>query len=205
MKKLVLVCSLAYFVAGCSGINKQVNQIKALEDCKFIVSSVDSVTVANIKVKDIIEKEKIDLNKMPRLVLALLRKNVPLRGSVNLMITNPSNKLAAINQFEYKILIKNPEIAGGLVNQRISVSPNGGSMTVPIQVNSNIYNILSDDKAMEAITDFLIERGADNSSNKEKKGVVTIKIKPTLDLGNKQIKYPGYITIDKEISSKNFF
>lgn len=205
MKKLLLICSLAYLLASCSGINKQVNQIKALEDCKFSIISVDSITVANVKVKDIMGKEKMDLTKMPRLALALLRKNVPLRGNINLQITNPSDKLAAINQFEYKILIKNQEIAGGLVNQRISVSPNGGSMTVPIQVNSNIYNILSDDKAMEAITDFLIEGGADDSSNKEKKGVVTIKIKPTLDLGNKQIKYPGYITIDKEISSKNFF
>jgi hypothetical protein len=55
---------------------------------------------------------------------------------------------------------------------------------------------------MNAITDFLI--GSDDS-DKERKGMVTIKIKPTLDFGNRQIKYPGYITIDKEISSKNLF
>lgn len=205
MKKLFLLCFSVIVFAGCTGLNKQVNQIKALEDCKFAVSSVDSVTVASVNVKDIMGKDKMDLAKMPRLALALLRKNIPLKGRVNLVINNPSNKLAAINQFEYKILVKNQELAGGVVNQKISVAPNGGTTTVSIPVNSNIYNVLSDDKAMNAIADFLIEGGGDDANRKEKKGIVTIKIKPTLDWGNKQITYPGYITIDKEISSKNFF
>lgn len=124
-----------------------------------------------------------------------------MKARVNLTISNPSSKLAAINQFEYKVLVKDRELAGGFVTQNISVSPHGGTVTVPIQVNSNIYHVLSDDKAMAAITDFLI--GAQDGE--EKKGLVTFKIKPTLDFGNKQIKYPGYITINKEISSKKLF
>lgn len=190
------------FMIACSGLNKQVKQIKALEDCKYEISSVDSVYMANVNVKDLVGKEKLDLIKMPRLALALLRKNVPLKARLNLVIRNPSDQLAAINQFEYKVLVKNQELAGGYVNQKIAISPHGGSATVPIQINSNIYHILSDDKAMDAITDFII--GSEDPS-KEQKGMLTVKIKPTLDFGNKQIKYPGYITIDKEISSKNLF
>jgi hypothetical protein len=62
--------------------------------------------------------------------------------------------------------------------------------------------VLSDDKAMDAVYDFLIGAG---DEKKERKGDITVKIKPTLDFGNKQIQYPGYITIDKEISSKHLF
>ena len=199
MKKIFLVAMPMLFLLSCSGLNTQVAQIKALEDCKYELSSVDSISVANVNVKDLVGKDKLDLLKMPRLAFALLRKNVPLKARVNLVISNPTNQMAAINQFEYKVLIKNRELAGGFVNQKISVSPHGGTTTVPIQINSNVYEVLSDDKAMDAIYDFLIGAGDDT---KERKGVVTIKIKPTLDFGNKQIQYPGYITIDKELSSK---
>ncbi len=202
MKNIVSLILIAAIFTACRGLNGQVDQIKALEKCKYEVSSVDSIYAANINVKELRGIEITDLLKAPRLALALMRKNVPLKARVNLVINNPSNQLAAINQFEYKVLIKGSELAGGFVNQKIAVSPNGGTTTIPIQINSNIYHILSDDKAMDAITDFLI--GSDDS-DKERKGMVTIKIKPTLDFGNKQIKYPGYITIDKEISSKNLF
>ncbi len=201
MKSIIYVSALLLFICGCTGLNKQMNQIKALEDCKYEISSADSIYVANVNMKDLIGKEEIDITKMPRLALALLRQNVPMKARVNLTISNPSSKLAAINQFEYKVLVKDRELAGGFVTQNISVSPHGGTITVPIQVNSNIYHVLSDDKAMAAITDFLI--GAQDGE--EKKGLVTFKIKPTLDFGNKQIKYPGYITINKEISSKKLF
>ena len=30
----------------------------------------------------------------------------------------------------------------------------------------------------------------------------TVKVKPTLDLAGKQINYPGYITFEKEITSR---
>jgi hypothetical protein len=39
----------------------------------------------------------------------------------------------------------------------------------------------------------------------EKKGVITLKIKPTIDVAGKLMNYPGYITVDKEISSKILF
>ena len=202
MKNIVLLLFVAVLFSACRSLNGQVDQIKALEKCKYEVSSVDSIYAANVNIRDIRGKEITDLLKAPRLALAIMRKNVPLKARVNLVINNPTNQLAAINQFEYKILIKTRELAGGFVNQKISISPNGGTTTIPIQINSNVYHILSDDKAMDAITDFLI--GSDDN-DKERKGMVTIKIKPTLDFGNRQITYPGYITIDKEISSKNLF
>jgi len=202
MKKVILISVISLTLFGCSGLNKQINQIKALEDCKYEISSADSIFIANVNIKDLIAKEKLDLSNAPRLALALLRKNVPLKARLNLIISNPSRQMAAINQFEYKVLIKGQELAGGLVNQKVLVEPNGGTAKVPIQINSNIYHLLSDNKAMDAISDFFIGTGEETVERKE---MVTIKIKPTLDFGNKQIKYPGYITIEKEISSKILF
>lgn len=197
MRILFLLCFAAILTQSC-GINKQTNQIKALEKCVYDLVSADSIYVAGTDVGKMIRDKNVDLRKLPRVALGLLRKNVPLTARLNLKVTNPTEDLASINQFEYIILIKNQEIANGFVNQKVIVQPGGSTMT-PVKLNSNIYQILSNGNTMDQIIEF-IQSGA--GSGTEKKGLITLKIKPTIQVGKKLVKYPGYITIDKEISSK---
>ena len=187
--------------SSCIGLNKQVKQIKALEDCKFEIKSADSISIANVDITNFIVGQKIDFGNLPMLALALLRKETPLKARLNLVITNPGGKLAAINQFEYKVFIRDRELASGIVNQKIAIDPNGGVKSVPVQINSDIYELISDRKIREAVTKFLTAT-ADNGNHKEK---FTLKIKPTLDFGNEQLKYPGYITIEKEFGRNMLF
>lgn len=200
MKKLILICLVAIFAAGC-GINKQARQIEALEKSTYEIQSADSIYLAGRDITKMINEKKFKLNNVPELAIALLRKNIPLKARVNLSITNPTANTASINQFEYIVLIKGQELANGFVNQKIIVEP-GGTTTVPVRVNSNIYSFLSNGKTMDEIIDFI--RGGESGAT-EKKGVVTIKIKPGFEVGGKLVRYPGYITIDKEVSSKILF
>ena len=200
MKKLILICSVALFAASC-GLNKQAKQIEALEKCKYGISSADSIFIAGRDVTKMIREKTLKLSNIPELALALIRKNIPLKARVNLTIHNPTAHSAAINQFEYIVLIKGQELANGFVNQKVNIEPEG-TTSVPVRVNSNIYSFLANGKTMDEIIDFL--RGA-GSGAAEKKGMVTIKIKPTIEVGNKLVKYPGYITIDKEVSSNILF
>jgi len=200
MKKLLLLCLTAMLMQNCR-INQQTRQIKALEQCVYEIISVDSLYIAGTDVKSTINNKTFDIKRLPRIALALLRKDIPLEARLNLQIKNPSSDIASINQFEYIVLIKNEEIANGSVNQKISLASNE-STTVPVRLNANIYRFFSNDKIMQQIADF-IQSGADNGT--EKKGLITLKIKPTIQIGNKLVKYPGYITIDKEVSSKILF
>ncbi|HEY1025057.1 MAG TPA: hypothetical protein VGE26_07830 [Sphingobacteriaceae bacterium] len=199
MKKNIFIAIIALSVSAC-GINRQVDNLKAFEKCKYEVTAADSVYVGNMDVSQIVNKNGFDLVKMPGIVFAMLRKDVPLKARLKLKIQNPTNAEAAINQFEYKVLHKSIELASGYVNEKVRVEPNGGVTTVPIDIHSNIYHVLADPKAQQAFVDFISDDGSPG-----KKAVLTIKIKPTLDIGNKQIKYPGYITIDKEITNKILF
>ncbi|MGX5691245.1 hypothetical protein [Arcticibacter tournemirensis] len=198
MKKILFFALLSLSVAGC-GINNQIERAKAFEKCRYEITSADSIYIADMNVMQVVNSKSFDILRTPRLALALLRKDVPLEGRLNLQIKNPSAALAAINQFEYKILIKNHELAGGLIDRAIKVEPNGGTTLVPIRISTNIYKALSDSKAQQDIMDFLSAAGDEKS---DKKSILTIKIKPTIGVGNKMIKYPGYITIDKEITRK---
>lgn len=200
MKKIVLLCIIAAILQSC-GINKQTNQIKALEKCVYDMVSADSIYVAGTDMTQMIRNKNVDLRKLPRVALGLLRKDVPLTARLNLKVSNPTSDLASINQFDYIVLIKDQEIANGFVNQKVVVEP-GGSTNVPVRLNANIYQILSNGRTMDQIIDF-IQGGSDSGT--EKKGIVTVKIKPTIQVGKKLVKYPGYITIDKEVSSKILF
>jgi hypothetical protein len=200
IRNLALMLLAGLVVQGCRSISQQTRQLKALEKCKYEVLSADSMLVAGTDPTRMIRNKTIELARVPAIALALLRKDVPFEARLNIGISNPSSDLAAINQFDYVVLVKNQEIAQGSVNQQIRVAP-GETIGVPVRIHSNIYSLLSNGRIMEQIADF-IEGGALGT---EKKTTITVKIKPTIEVGNKLVKYPGYITIDKEISSKIFF
>jgi hypothetical protein len=189
MKNIIIIFLLAIGFTSC-GINKQAQQIKALEQCDYKVKDIDQITVAGTD-------QSINLVNLPGLALGFLRQDIPLRANLKLEIINPSNSLAAINNFEYIILVNRQELVNGTVDQRVSIEP-GQTTTVPLQLNANIYEFLSNQKILSEVTEFLTSA----KSGKETKGLVTIKIKPSIMVGGNLVKYPGYITIDKEVSSK---
>lgn len=196
MKRIFFGLLLIVGLGSCS-VNKQAQQIKALEKCDYRLLDATNISVAGTNIQKLIKGNNIDLTGLPSLALGYLRKDIPLRANLNLEISNPSNTLAAINNFDYIILINKQEIANGTVDQRVSIEA-GQTTRVPVQLNTNIYKFLVDGTVMSDITEFLKA----NSSGTEKKGMVTLKIRPSIMVGGGLVKYPGYITIDKEVSSK---
>ncbi len=196
MKNLFLLILSAVLVSSC-GINKQAQQIKALEQCEYKFMNASKVTVAGTDIQQLIDQQTVNLASLPSLALGFLRKDVPLKATLNVEITNPSTTLAAINNFDYIILVNKQEIANGVVNQLIQIDA-GQKVQVPVQLNVNIYQFLSNGKTLEEITKFL----SAPTNGKTEVGLVTIKIKPSIRVGNELVKYPGFISIDKEVSSK---
>lgn len=199
---LLLSLALLPFLMSRCGVSRQLTEAKALGDCRYAIKSADSVEIAGYDVRQFRNMRSIsDFNpiKFPRIAAGLLTRNVPLDARINLAITNPTNKNAAINQLEYRVLLAGQELFQGFLNQRIEVAPGGGQTVIPIRLNANAYQLLTDDKTREAFTQFV---GNLAGSDDSKASRVTIKIKPTLDLGNKAINYPGYITIEQDVTNK---
>lgn len=196
MNKIGFFLLLLIGLSACN-INKQAQQIKALEKCDYKLIDATQVSLAGTDIRKLINEQSVSLVNVPALALGYLRKDIPLRATLNLEISNPSGTLAAINNFEYKILINQQEIATGTVDQRVSIDA-GQRVQVPVQLNANVYPFVSNNKIMGDIGDFL----SSASKGAEKKGMVTLKIKPSIMVGGNLVKYPGFITIDKEISNK---
>lgn len=198
-KRLVLVlAALPLLFSQCS-VNKQISQAKTLGDCRYTITSADSIFLAGTDVRQFRKLEDLNPARFPRLATGLLLRNVPLDARLNIDITNPTNKLAGINQLEYKIMLAGQELFNGFLNQRIEVQPGGGKTHVPIRLNTNAYQLLTDPKTRDAFTQLVQNlSGAANTQPSK----LTIRIKPTLDLLGKQVNYPGYITIDQDVTSK---
>ncbi|MBC7567924.1 MAG: hypothetical protein H7223_13280 [Pedobacter sp.] len=197
MKRVVMFFLLLIAVSGC-GINKQAQQIRALEKCTYRITSADEITIGGTDVKKLFAGQEFNLASLPGLAFGLLRQDVPLKARLNLEVKNTSGEDAAINQFEYKILINNADLAEGIVNQEVNVA-SGQSTIVPVNMIVNLYPFVSNNKVMNQIAEF-VKAGKDGGP--EKKGLLTLKIRPSIKVGNTLVKYPGFITIDKEISSK---
>jgi len=197
MMNKIVVPLLFILMASC-GVNQQAKQIKALEKCKFEVQGVDSVFLAGADVIRLVQSGNIDTRSMSGVAMGMLRKEVPLKGILHLKITNPTSNLAGINQFQYQLLMQDKQLATGLVNQQVKVKP-GESAEIPVLIDANIYGLLSNGSVLQEIVDFI------SGNNAKQESLLTIKLKPTIAIGNKTINYPGWITFDKKVTRNLLF
>ncbi|WP_266367382.1 hypothetical protein [Tellurirhabdus rosea] len=201
MKKFALILSAlaVLFTLSRCGVNRQLTEAKTLGDCKYTVASADSIYLSGIDVRRFKKLEDINPARYPQLAAGILAKSVPLSARLSLNIYNPTNRNAGLNELEYKVLLANEEIFTGFVNQRIEVPAGGGEARIPIRLRTNAYKLLTDDKTRDAFVELIQNlSGADDA----KPSKLTIRIRPTLALGNKKINYPGYITIDQDVTQK---
>ncbi|GAB3033500.1 hypothetical protein [Spirosoma pulveris] len=200
MKKSLfcLLLALPLLFSQCSS-NSQLSQAKTLGNCRYTLASADSIYLAGIDVRQLRKLEDLNPARFPRLAAGLLTRNIPLDARINLDITNPTNKMAGINQLEYRVMLAGQELFNGFLNQRIEVQPGGGKTRVPVRLTTNAYQLLTDSKTRDAFTQ-LVQNLSGASGTQPSK--LTIKIKPTLDLLGKQVNYPGYITIDQDVTNK---
>ncbi|MEJ5091729.1 hypothetical protein GEO21_16965 [Sphingobacterium faecium] len=189
LKKNWLFAFVSIAILTSCGVSRQKAQIENLGKCKYDIQSVDSIRVAGTSIQKIVKSDGIDLSALPSVALGMLRKNIPLDAVVRLRIQNPTLKKAAINQFQYIILFEKKQLAEGIVNQSISIDP-GQSTIASVRLNTNIYELINNGDLARFI----------GSNSNTKKGLFTIKIKPSINIAGKSIFYPGYITIDKEVS-----
>jgi hypothetical protein len=191
MRKLTLLLLVA--VAAVSvRCGRTITQAKALADCKFTLAATDSIYLAGVDVRQLRNiRDPRELTQYPQLGLAVLRQNVPLDANLNLDIRNPSTKLAAINSLEYRILLRETELANGFINRRIEVPANGGQTRVPVRISTNAYQLVTDARSRDAFIE-LVQNLAGQAGAKP--SIVTIKVKPQ--------GFPTFITFEQPITNQ---
>lgn len=188
---------LLVLFTGC-GIDRQAKALRALEKCQYTFVSADSVYLAGTDVNTLITDGRVDIGRLPGVAFGFLNREIPLSGILNLRITNPTSNLAGIQQFTYKIAVEEREVLEGTSDLPIEI-PAGETITVPVKLQTNMYKFLSDQETLKKLLSF-VQRTHEGAA--DEKVNLTFSIKPTIALGNKQLNYPGYINIDKQIDAR---
>lgn len=188
---LLIIGMLILLVQAC-GLSQQKNAMKNLANCKYELVGIDSLTLAGADLKQLLNRDQIDLAKIPAIAFGYLNKNLPLKAALQVEITNPTNHLAGVKEFEYIIQLDRTELLNGISTLPVSV-PGQTTVVAPLRLETNIYKLIADANNQQRILQFFDNSNANTSVN------LTIKVKPTIDLGNQVINYPGYVSIEKKL------
>src|SRR5690554_1160872 len=104
MKNTALFSILLFLFVSCN-IGQQAKEIKTLTDCQYSLKDVTNIYISGTDVVETIKRNEFSLGSIPSLALGFISKNIPLKADLSVEITNPTDNSAAINYFDYEILL----------------------------------------------------------------------------------------------------
>ena len=177
------------------GVVRQAKQMSNLVNCDFRVLNVQNIYLAGVSIQNIQDIKNLGFTDAARIMTAVAGKSLPLKFLLNLEGKNPNSDAAGMNLLDWILFIDNIQMASGRVTESFVIPPNNGTTTIPIQVSLDLKQILKG-KSLEAIANFAFNlSGAGNRPTR-----ITVKVKPTIMIGQSPLKYPGYITINTDFS-----
>jgi LEA14-like dessication related protein len=133
---------------------------------------------------------------MAVLTTSIMKGELPLTFTLNVEARNPNPAMATLNRLEYLAFIDEVQVASGSLDRRIEIPAGGSTAIIPLQLRTDLIEILSKDSRQALVNFGLNLADAGNRPTR-----VSLKIKPTILVGVAEINYPGYFTVKYDFSS----
>lgn len=153
--------------------------------------------IAGVRIDNKNSISDLNLIDAGRITTSLLAGKLPLTFNLNVEAKNPNSTLAAMNRMEWIAILDNVEVLRGAVNDRVEISPNNGTTTIPVKISVDLKEVLSS-KSKDALLNLAFNL-TDPKGNPSR---VKLKIRPTLMLGSVPVQYPGYITLSQNFKAQ---
>ena len=164
-----------------------------LVNCKFRIQSVQNLTLAGVNVQQVKKMSDLNLMDAQKLLSAVLKQSFPLNMTLNVEAKNPNTSSAGLNKLEWILIIDNIEMARGALDQHVVIPANQGIATIPLQLSTDLKNVLTG-----RTTDALINFGLNLAGAGNKPTRITIRLKPTITVGQVELNSPDYISVTTE-------
>lgn len=183
----IWILGILILCSSCA-INKR--QIDALAQCNYTVTSLQDVRLGGKAMDSYTGKDGVNLAALPGIAMAMLTKDLPLEAQINMNVSNPTNTETKINSFKYLIEIQGKPLFEGTVNENLRLKT-GEQATIPLTFKANIFGTAKEQGLDKVLNELFTRKG---------EGFLVLKIKPSMKIGNSNIYYPGYITVDKNLA-----
>ncbi len=171
-------------------------EISTLGKCEFRMTTLENTELAGVDVSRIRSYSDLGLADLALITSSIMKGVMPLSFTLIVEAKNPNPAMAALNKLEYQAFIDDVQVATGTLSRRIEIPPNGGIATIPLQLQTDLIEILKKDSRQALVNFGLNLADAGNRPTR-----VSLKIKPTVLVGAMEINYPGYFTVKYDFSS----
>ena len=194
MRKLLLLASILLLLNGCSALS----ELSAFTKCDFRLYSLSEPRLCGIDVSHKRSWKDFTLMEGQLIALYLLGNSLPFDIQVYVEARNPASTTAAVKAIQWIAYVDDVKVAKGTVVDPVEIPPAGGRVVVPVAVHADLIDFMKGDntKTLMNFSMALLNTGEQNSQ-------LRLKIKPSIQVGSRTVKYPGYFTITKEFSSGN--
>ena len=192
IKKTFIILFLALGITSCDVMN-QVAQMANFAKCSFNFDSVSQIQMLGVNLNKGMSKSDLNVTQLLALTNAISQRQLPVTFNVNLDVNNPNSIAASMAKMDYIVTLNGKEVVSTTMNNSVNV-PANSSNTISIPITTDLFQLFSGESA-DAIVNLAFKL-AGASSNPVNVGV---KVKPYISVGNQQLAYPDYISLNKTL------
>lgn len=193
IKKTLIVLFVAMGLASCDVLN-QVAQMAQFANCTFNFNSVDQIQMLGVKLNKGMSKNDLNAAQLLSLANAIMKKQLPVTFNVNLDVKNPNAIAASMAKMDYILTLNRKQVISTTMNNSVSVPANSTNI-VTIPVTTDLFQLFSGESA-DAIVNLAFKLAGASSDPVN----VGLKVKPYINIGNQQLAYPEYLTMNKVLN-----
>lgn len=192
LKRTLMVLFVTVGLASCNVLT-QVAQMANFANCTFDFNSVNQIQMLGINLSKGMSRENLNITQGLALVNAISNRSLPVTFNVNLDVSNPNSIAASMAKMDYILTLNGKQVISTTMNNSVNV-PAKSSNTITIPITTDLFQLFSGESA-DAIVNLAFKL-AGASSNPVNVG---LQVKPYITIGNQQLAYPNYITLNKTL------
>ena len=192
VKRTLIILFVAMGLSSCDVLN-QMAQMANFANCTFNFNCVNQIQMLGIDLSKGMTKESLNVSQLLSLTNALMNRSLPVTFNVNLDVKNPNSIAASMSKMDYILTLNGKQVVSTTMNNSINV-PANSSNVISIPVSTDLFELFSGESA-DAIVNLAFKLAGANSNPVN----VGIKVKPYITIGNQQLAYPDYITLNKTL------
>ncbi len=192
LRLCILVTGCLIWLCSCSYLK----ELSALKECEFRMGTLENPMLAGVDISKIVTTKDYSLEQTGKITKSVLQGTLPLSFILNVEVKNPNLMNASMNKIEYQAFIDNTQVAAGSIAEHIVIPAGGGIANIPVKVETDILDLLKKEP-INTLLNYTL-----NLADDGKRPVrVSLKIKPWIEIGTRDVEYPGYLTITKDFST----
>jgi LEA14-like dessication related protein len=191
--KYLLILIMAINLSSCE-VLQQAAELSSFAKCKFRLHTIEDINLAGVAIQN--KKSISDFNFIDaaKLTAAMTSERLPLNFVLNVEVKNPNQKKTAMNKFIWQLFIDETEVTQGVLTRRIEISPNG-TASLPLLLSVDLKEIFKRESGRSLLNLVFNLVGTGNRPTN-----ISLKAKPTIFVANREVVYPGFITIKNEFN-----